>query len=164
MALTPQQLLAEEAPLLLVTEPEATRVTEGNNGQVTFTLENISGKPGDLSFSPFVTTYESGDASDNLKITNPNIPGIFLKPGVTDTVSVTFHTPGGAETSVENGDLGENLISDTAFFLGNAFQLSANVTVYDVVPEASSLVLVGVCVLSVCGFAWLRRRKTLSEV
>jgi hypothetical protein len=165
-----QQLLAQQATptpsqdLLNITE--STAVTEGDSGQVDFMLENISNQVLNLSFTPFTTSVVQGDSSDNLRITSNPPNGVSLKPGMTDVVSVLFDTPAHIG-EVENRDFGNNLIQDivTIFPGGTQAELAANVTVNDVsvVPEPSSLVLVGVCAFSMCGFGWLRRRRILSN-
>ena len=160
-----QQLLAES--LLQITE--ATSVPEGGSGVVTFSFKNISNQDLSLLFSSLQSENLSKN-DDFINITNPVVSGGVLAPDATRDVSAVFDTP--QPDKFEDRDVGNNIIEGTVEAIGiktgiDIQHFSANVNVTDPgvspVPESSSLVLVGVCALSVCGVGWLRRRRILSK-
>jgi hypothetical protein len=164
MTLMTQQLLAES--LLQITE--ATSVPEGGSGVVTFSFKNISNEDLSLLFSSLQSENLSKN-DDFINITNPVVPGGVLAPDATRDVSAVFDTP--QPDNFEDRDVGNNIIEGTVEAIGKTGidiqHFSANVNVTDPgvspVPESSTLVLVGVCALSVCGVGWLRRRRILSK-
>jgi hypothetical protein len=165
-----QQLLAKSplAESLLQITP-ATTVPEGGSGAVTFSFKNTSNEDLSLSFSSLQSENLS-NKDDFIIITNPVVAGGVLAPNATRDVFALFDTP--QPDKFEDRDVGNNIIKGTVEAIGtgidDTLHFSANVNVADpgvlpVVPESSTLVLVGACVLSVCGVGWLRRRRILSK-
>jgi hypothetical protein len=176
MTLMTQQLLGEN-PLKITVEqkpPPVVDVLEGGKGMFLLKIQNISKENVDLSFDqPLMSrNVELGeDQSDNLTLTSDVPKGhTLLTPNESGFLNVTFSTPGKTPGPPpgppEDIDTEHNVI-EVSVFQGSTFgdqRFSENVTVTDpVVPEPSTLVLVGVCALSVCGVGWLRRRRILSK-
>lgn len=174
---TTQQLLAEN--LLQITEATSvlgplqvgtsTTVPEGSSGAVTFSFDNTSTENLMLLFSPLQSENLSNN-DDYIILTNPVIADGVLAAGATREVFALFDTP--QPDNSEDHDIGNNIITGSVEAIGTGIDdrqdFSANVTVTDpgvlpVVPESSTLVLVGACALSVCVVGWLRRRRILSK-
>lgn len=174
---TTQQLLAES--LLQITEATSelspleistsTTVPEGGSGAVTFSFENTSTENLLLLFSPLQSENLSNN-DDSIILTNPVVADGVLAAGATREVFALFDTP--QPDNFEDHDIGNNIITGTVESIGRGIDdkqdFSANVIVTDpgvlpVVPESSTLVLVGACALSVCAVGWLRRRRILSK-
>jgi hypothetical protein len=175
--LTTHQLLAEDLKKdLFFSKPQSVSVEEGvQNKVLTFTLQNV----GTLKLSVFFhelefkLSPETDVPADGLFGIRPN-PSAFtinLESGEPLPVPFEFNTDFIRPSDKENNDTGVTSfvwpvyakVADTKEepqFVGDFF---GNVAVRDPgvspVPEVSSLVLVGACALSVCGFGWLRRRR-----
>jgi hypothetical protein len=167
---TAQQLLAQGplAESLLQITPSTT-VQEGDSGAVTFSFTNTGNEALTLHFSSLQSNNTS-NPDDFIILTNPVVADDVLAPNSTLDVFALFDTP--QPDKFEDGDVGNNVITGTVNAIGATgtenLSFSANVSVADpgvlpVVPESSTLVLVGACALSVCGVGWLRRRRILSK-
>jgi hypothetical protein len=99
------------------------------------------------------------DEKDNFSVDPQPWPTNFLLQSHKETpVNIVFTTPDtfGEKENLDSG----KWTADFFYTFDNRVVHGGNsVIVQDVVPESSTLILVGVCALSVCGFGWLRRRR-----
>ena len=143
---------------------------EGDSGYVTFSFENTSSETLSLLFNSPLQSENQSNKDDFIILTNPVVADSVLAPGATRDVFALFDTP--QPDKFEDRDVGNNVIQGIVEAIGTGIDdklpFSANVNTADpgvlpVVPESSTLVLVGTCALSVCGVGWLRRRRILSK-
>jgi hypothetical protein len=156
-----------------VINPKMTlNVQEGTTGKLLFGLKNTTGHSVTLFGFPTFRQIEdpSDPKGDSLKDTFfysvisswNSIQGQKLETNKTIPVELAIMTHKADMPADRPPDSQLWDFKSEKFFVDgfpSALMWEAKVNVYDPVPETSSLVLVGVCVLSVCGFGWLRRRR-----
>jgi hypothetical protein len=145
------------------------KLQEGQTGTLTFQLFNDTGHSVTLPSPPLFEQKQIGgldpaDQPTDLAV-QAWLPGTELPAGKSTDIDVIVHTTADSPPDIPP-DFGLWDITSNKFTVGGVDLIaSGDVKINDapVVPEASSLVLVGVCALSVCGLGWLRSRRILSK-
>jgi hypothetical protein len=143
------------------------KIEEGKTKTITYQVFNAG--TSDIKLTPprivqSVHMETGTDGTDSFSVDpEPWTPNFILKPNAETPVNIVFTTPA-TFGEKENLDSGKWIANFFYTFDHHVVSGGNSVIVQDVVPESSTLILVGVCALSVCGFGWLRRRRTLSEV